>query len=128
MRAGFHALAADADAAADADWVARFTAHVNDDLNTPRALAVAWDALRGDLPAAVKRATVLRFDDVFGLGLATWKPMQEAVPDAVSALAQARADARKAKQWAEADRLRSELHAAGWEMEDRADGYSLKRR
>ena len=28
----------------------------------------------------------------------------------------------------EADRLRAELHAAGWEMEDRVDSYSLKRR
>jgi len=128
MRTTLHALPTGADAVADADALAQFATHVNDDLNTPRALALAWDVLRGDLPAGVRRATILRFDDVFGLGLAGWKPTQEAVPDAVSALAQARADARKAKQWAEADRLRSELHAAGWEMEDRADGYSLKRR
>jgi cysteinyl-tRNA synthetase len=46
----------------------------------------------------------------------------------VHALAAARSAARAAKQWAEADRLRAELHAAGWEMEDRADGYALKRR
>ena len=37
--------------------------------------------------------------------------------------------ARKTKNWAEADRLRGELiGAAGWEMEDRADGYALKKR
>ena len=42
--------------------------------------------------------------------------------------ADARAHARKAKNWAEADRLRSEIAAAGWEMEDRAEGYTLKRR
>ena len=53
---------------------------------------------------------------------------QEAIPEAVHALAAARSAARAAKQWAEADRLRGELHAAGWEMEDRADGYALKRR
>jgi cysteinyl-tRNA synthetase len=46
----------------------------------------------------------------------------------VRALAAARAAARAAREWAEADRLRLELHAAGWEMEDRSDGYSLKRR
>jgi cysteinyl-tRNA synthetase len=128
MRASFHALPADAGAAPDADRLAQFTAQVNDDLNTPRALALAWDVLRGTLPDGVKRATLARFDDVFGLGLAGWQPPQEDVPADVRALAQARAAARKAKDWAEADRLRGEIHAAGWAMEDRADGYSLKRR
>ena len=50
-----------------------------------------------------------------------------AVPDDVRALAEARAAARKARNWSEADRLRAALHDAGWEMEDRADGYTLKR-
>jgi len=128
MRAGFHALAADDGAAGDIDWVARFTAHVNDDLNTPRALAVAWDLLRGDAPDAVKRATLARFDDVLGLRLAAWRPPRQDVPAEIEALAQARRNARRAKNWSEADRLRAELRAAGWEMEDRAEGYALKRR
>jgi cysteinyl-tRNA synthetase len=128
MRSTFHALPNDATAAPDAQALAQFTTHVNDDLNMPRALALAWDVLRGRLPAPIKRATLQRFDDVFGLRLATWAPARETVPDAINALAQARADARKAKQWAEADRLRAELHASGWEMEDRADGFTLKRR
>jgi cysteinyl-tRNA synthetase len=127
MRAGFHALATD-EAASDVDSVARFTAHVNDDLNTPRALAVAWELLRGDAPDAVKRATLARFDDVLGLDLAAWRPPQQDVPAEIESLAQARANARRAKNWSEADRLRAELRAAGWEMEDRADGYALKRR
>jgi cysteinyl-tRNA synthetase len=84
--------------------------------------------LRGDLPPAVKRATLARFDEVFGLGLAAWTPKAVDVPSEVKAIADARYAARTARQWAEADRLRSELHAAGWEMEDRPDGYSLKRR
>ena len=49
-------------------------------------------------------------------------------PADVQALADARVEARKAKNWAEADRLRGLLNAAGWEMEDRADGYALKKR
>ena len=128
MRTSFHALARGDEALPDPNAVARFTTHVNDDLNTPRALAVAWDVLRGDMADAAKHATLARFDEVFGLGLAGWSPKQEEVPGAVGALAKARADARKARNWAEADRLRTELHAAGWEMEDRADGFVLKRR
>ena len=43
---------------------------INDDLNVPRALAVAWEVLRGDLPPAIRRATLVKFDDVLGLRLA----------------------------------------------------------
>ena len=128
MRQGFFALPADDKAQPDAAYLDRFTECVNDDLNVPRALAVAWEALRGDLPPAQKRATLAKFDRVFGLALEHWVPREEPIPEPVKALADARAGARKTKNWAEADRLRDELHAAGWEMEDRPDGYSLKRK
>ncbi len=128
MRSGFFALAHRDGAPADADAIERFTGFVNDDLNMPRALAVAWETLRGDLPDAVKRATLARCDDVFGLGLVEWKPKVETAPDDVRELAEQRAAARKAKNWSESDRLRAELHALGWETEDRPDGYTLKRR
>ena len=84
--------------------------------------------LRGDLPPAVKRATLLRFDDVLGLRLAEWEPREEEAPDEVTALAEARAAARKAKNWGEADRLRGELASRGWEMEDQPNGYRLKKK
>jgi len=128
MRTGFHALAAADDASADEGLIGRFTVEVNDDLNAPRALALAWETLRGDAPDAVKRATLARFDEVFGLGLSAWRPREEEAPAAIEALARARADARVAKNWAEADRLRAQLHDAGWEIEDRAGGYALRRR
>ncbi|MDQ6916853.1 MAG: cysteine--tRNA ligase [Pseudomonadota bacterium] len=129
LRSGVFALgeAAMSVAAVDAGYRERYTAEINDDLNLPRALALGWEVLRGDLPPGTKRATLLEFDRVFGLGLAAWAPNAEAVPEPVAALASARAAARLARQWAEADRLRAEILAAGWEMEDRADGYSLKR-
>ncbi|HLW13179.1 MAG TPA: cysteine--tRNA ligase [Casimicrobiaceae bacterium] len=128
MRSGFHALPVDASAMADVDAIARFTGDVNDDLNTPRALALAWETLRGDTPGVIRRATLARFDEVFGLGLASWQPVEEEIPADMGALAQARANARKAKDWAEADRLRAALHEAGWEVEDKPGGYALKRR
>jgi len=113
--------------AADAAALERFTGEINDDLNVPRALAFAWDLLRGG-PSASKRATLITFDRVLGLGLGSWRPKQETIPEAVHALASARAAARSARQWAEADRLRAELQAAGWDVEDAAEGYRLKRR
>ncbi|HEX6138378.1 MAG TPA: cysteine--tRNA ligase [Casimicrobiaceae bacterium] len=128
MRSGFHALPSGTPVEPDPGLVDRFAEAINDDLNAPRALALAWEVLRGRLPDAAKRATLRRFDDVFGLGLARWQPVREDVPAAVEALARSRAEARAAKSWAEADRLRGELHAAGWEMEDKPGGYALKRR
>jgi cysteinyl-tRNA synthetase len=128
MRHGVYALRDAGAAEPDAAKIERFTNELNDDLNVPRALAVAWETLRGEAPPAVRRATLLAFDRVFGLGLAAWEPKTETVPDDVKALADARQQARKAKDWGEADRLRGELHAAGWEMEDRQDGFTLKRR
>jgi len=128
MRRGFHGPPDESGTVPDATYIARFTAEINDDLNIPRALALAWELLRSDLAVPARKTTLAAFDRIFGLGLATWKPKEEAIPEAVHALAAARAAARAAKDWAEADRLRGELHAAGWEVEDQPGGYALKRR
>ena len=126
LRSGIHGLGASGKA--DAGYLERFGAELNADLNTPRAMAVAWEVLRGELPPPARKATLLAFDRVFGLSLAAWKPKAEAIPEAVQLLAAARAAARASRQWAEADRLRLALHESGWEMEDGAEGYALKRR
>ncbi len=129
FRKGVYELPHVAGAKPDARFMEMFTNEINDDLNIPRALAVAWKLLRGDLPdLAVTRATLLKFDEVLGLGLAAWVPKQEVIPPEIAALADQRAAARKAKQWAEADRLRGELAAQGWDMDDQPGGYRLKRR
>ncbi len=128
MRQGVHALRDLPEVAPSSEYLERFTAQINDDLNLPRALAVAWEVLRGELPPDVKRATLLHFDAVLGLSLAAWAPRDDVAPPEIAALAEGRLAARKAKAWAEADRLRAELAGAGWEMEDRPDGYRLKRR
>lgn len=129
MRTAFHALPGDSSVGPDEAALARFFACINDDLNVPRALALAWELLRGEaLDAATLHATLARFDDVFGLGLVEWAPAYEEVPAEVEALAKARAEARKAKNWSEADRLRAQLQEDGWEVEDRASGYTVRRR
>jgi len=127
MRHGFHALPRES-AQPLTSLVERFTDEINDDLNLPRALAVAWEALRGDAQPPVKRATLEAFDRVLGLGLAHWQPPRIDAPAEVVALADARAAARSARNWAEADRLRGELASAGWVMEDTPEGYRLKPR
>jgi cysteinyl-tRNA synthetase len=110
---------------ADAGFVARFHAEVNQDLNLPRALAVVWEVVRSDLPAATRRATVDAFEPVLGLRLADWQAEAYEIPADVAALAQQREKARADKDWVESDRLRETMKAAGWQVEDGANGQRL---
>jgi cysteinyl-tRNA synthetase len=123
LRTAVHALGEPS--VADATWVARFIEKLNEDLNFPQALALAHEALKSDLAAAVKKATLLKFDEALGLGLANWRPVLVEVPASVRAVADARWAARNAKDWAEADRLRGELTGLGWTMKDGKDSYTL---
>ena len=107
---------------ADLSYVERFTEQVNDDLNLPRAVAVTWDLVKSDLPAATKKATLLQFDRVLGLRLAEWQPTEEAVPEALMTLLQQRQQARAEKRWKDADELREQVKVAGYEIEDTPQG------
>jgi cysteinyl-tRNA synthetase len=112
----------------DGAFLAEFTAQVNDDLNLPRALAVMWDLSKSNLPAAVKKATLLQFDRVLGLGLEAWRPAVSVAPSDVLALVEQRQQARRAKRWAEADALRAQIEAHGFEIEDTPQGPQLRTR
>ncbi len=114
--------------AVDEDYIDKFTAHVNDDLNMPRVLALVWDLVKSDLPDATKKATLLCFDQVMGLRLAEWKPVEAAIPEAIMALVEQRALARKEKRWQDADALRAQVTAAGYEIEDTPQGPRVRKR
>jgi cysteinyl-tRNA synthetase len=59
------------------------------------------------------------------LGIST---EEAALPAEVSALAEARLQARLAKDWRKSDELRDELAARGWEARDTKDGQKITRR
>jgi cysteinyl-tRNA synthetase len=93
---------------------ARFAAALDDDFNTPEALAVMHEWRDHEL--------LLRALRIFGLeSLAE----EEQAPAEVVELAERRQAAREARDFGEADRLREELAAAGWEARDEPDGYRL---
>jgi len=112
----------------DEGYMDRLAEHVNDDLNMPRAAALTWDLAKSDLPAATKKATLLEFDKMLGLRLADWQPTEEIVPDEITALVQQRQQARQEKRWKDADALREQIAAAGYEIEDTPQGPRVKRR
>jgi len=113
---------------ADEGYLHRFAACVNDDLNTPQAIALTWELAKSGLPAAAKKATLLRFDEVFGLRLADWAPRETVLSEEVSELVKQREMARLEKRWKDADRLRDDLYALGFEIEDTPSGTHVKPR
>ena len=106
----------------DEDYMDRFVNEVNDDLNMPRALAVTWELARSALPGDIKKATLLAFDTVLGLGLAEWQPVEEEIPDEVMLFVKQRQDARTTRNWAEADALRDKIQQAGYKVKDTPEG------
>ncbi len=119
-----------ADEAAAADPRERFRAAVQDDLNAPRALAVAGEVARSTtLDPATRRALLLEFDAWLGLDLVMSDPPAEAWESdpRIDALVAEREEARGAKDFAKADRIRDELAAEGVVIEDTPDGARWKR-
>ena len=112
----------------DDDFLQRFTECVNDDLNTPKALALTWELVKSDLPPASKKATLLKFDEIFGLRLSDWCPDSLEIPEQISALVQEREVARSEKRWSDADSLRDQVHGLGFDIEDTSNGPEAKRR
>ena len=98
------------------DWDA-FAAALEDDFNTPEALALLNGWSDHDL---LRRALA-----VFGLD--SLAEADEAPPEAVD-LAERRLEARERRDFEASDRLRAEVEALGWEVRDEPDGYSLVRK
>lgn len=106
-----------------------FRETINDDLNLPRSVALVWEVLRGDRPNPVKKATLLAFDQVLGLDLANWQPKtEEDVPAEYQNLLAARQQARAEKRWKDADAIRDQITAAGYEVVDTPQGTKLKKK
>jgi cysteinyl-tRNA synthetase len=115
------------------DVVEKFVALMDDDFNTPPATALLFDLVRDANKAADARdhegahanaATALELLGVLGLSLRT---AVDDVDEPTAALIAARNVARNEKNWAEADRIRDELVALGWTVEDGAGGTTVHR-
>ncbi len=120
----------DVDPARIAEPSQRFYGAVADDLNAPRALAVAQEvARRGDLTPAERRALLEDFDGWLGLELLSAElpeRAQESDPR-IEALLERRQAARGARDFTEADRIREQLAEEGVVIEDTPEGPRWKR-
>jgi cysteinyl-tRNA synthetase len=125
----------DAAASPDSPWVNdfddRFVEALNNDLNTPQALAAALELVAEAYRRGDKRIwnTLRKFDAVLGLGLeGARKDTQGGLPADVAAMQRARDAARAAKDFKRADELRKELEAKGYEVKDHRGGSTIMAR
>ncbi|MBU1699725.1 MAG: cysteine--tRNA ligase [Candidatus Eisenbacteria bacterium] len=115
-----------------------FLASMNDDFNTARALGFLFETSHivnrlvdeevktGGGSAAAAFGILKEMMDLLGI---RWPASVECeAPDDICRLAQQRAEARSAKNWQEADRLREEIQAKGWEVADKGGAFVLKPR
>jgi len=108
------------------EYQQKFKECVQDDLDTPRALVVLWDVIKDEnISKADRKATVLDFDKVLGLGFANLK--EEIIPRNIIKLAEEREQARKDKDWGKSDRLRQSSVAGGYNIEDTPSGPKIKK-
>jgi cysteinyl-tRNA synthetase len=110
---------ADAREAPAGEW-GRLVAVLDDDFNTPDALALFHEWRASGYHDLLRRGLGL-----FGLG--SLGEQQQAPPE-LDELALQRQEARSAREFTEADRLRDQIEAAGWEVRDEAGGYRLVRK
>ena len=114
----------------------KFTGALNGDLNTSLAITALYDVLKAKTNDATKLYALGDFDKVLSLNLLEAanalreKQAQEEAANAdpeIDGLVQARTEAKKAKNFAEADRIRDQLKAMGVEIIDTPQGTKWRK-
>ena len=119
-----------------------FDMAVNDDLNIPKALGIAWQLIRNPIKSAKIYELLLDMDGILGLGIKTAaeaKPYGGAangaaaqtadsvIPDEILELVKARDAARSVKDWKKSDELRDMIKAQGYTVLDSKQGAKVEK-
>ncbi len=113
-------------------WRERFFDAINDDLNTPQALAVVWELVRDtSLSPNDKQVLIFEFDKVLGLDLQKQAQQRQKeiseIPEEVKKIIAERESAREAKDFKKADELRKKIQELGYLLEDTDTGTKIKK-
>lgn len=115
------------------EYAEQFLNLINNDLDTPKALALVWEMFRSPLLTNQdKLELLLKFDEIFGLKINENVNNQTAkaivfteLPAEIKDLVLRREKARLDKDWAESDRLRDEITSAGYDLKDTPEGPTI---
>ena len=108
------------------EYKKKFQECIEDDLDTPRALSLLWDLMKDEnVSKADKKATILDFDKVLGLGFENLKELE--IPEEISKMAEEREVARKNKDFKKSDELREKINSLGYEIKDSPEGYKISK-
>jgi len=108
------------------DYREKFFGYINDDLNTPKALALMWEVIKDKkLNNKDKKEILLDFDKVFGLNLAQVKKIE--IPEKIKKLAEKREEYRKKGDFKRADEIRKKIKEGGYWVEDTQEGSKIKK-
>ena len=134
------------------EYIERFKEYVDDDLNTPGALAMTWDMLKDkDLSDFEKHELLINFDEVFGLRISSiksdesvlaskyiiktfkddlpfWTSNIESLPKELKELIEEREESRKNKDWEKSDEVREKIEGLGWQIEDSGNKTIIKQK
>jgi cysteinyl-tRNA synthetase len=106
------------------EYLDEFEEAMNDDLNTPKALQALWKLIR-DEKANGKYQAIKKMDEVFGLKLLEREKIE--ISSEIKKILDEREKARAEKNWKRADELRNKINKLGFIVNDKPDGYEIKR-
>ncbi len=99
---------------------------INDDLNIPKALGIAWNVVRYPQKSQKLFELLEKMNTVFGFSLEKKEVKEPEVSPEIMALVEERQTARKEKNWKRADEIRDALKEKGVVVEDTAQGPKVK--
>ncbi len=106
----------------------RFDEALQNDMNTPQALAVVWEVVKSNIPAPDKYDLLVSFDEVLGLNLnRETDSLVGEIPPEITSLVGSMEELRREKRYAEADAVRNEISAKGYKVEITPGGTVVKK-
>jgi len=108
------------------EYYKKFVAAVEDDLNTPQALAVIWEMMKSGISDQAKKNLINVFDSVLGLDLGAVN--EEELPGNIKKLMEERDVARKEMNWSASDMIADQIVSSGYKIMDTPSGTLVKKK